>query len=637
MQKVRIATYFVALVITMLLMSLTLLNAAKNQEKSRRANIEALAQALIKTSGDNLNNLKAPLATYLGNNVLLTVESGAGLKFHWQSSFAATGDSIVWIIVIGLPFIFLCSLILMPMLLYKLIIVPQTAQIAILKSERKSYESMQMFAHDVRKPFSALKALLNILNKRYASGGLEAVVQKLLPEVDTLLGHVDGMISDLLINSTDTIDKSESLVISLDKILDNAVTESAKKHSASELPITWNLQHSLKPAAPEKALVRCFSNLICNAIEAIGPEERLWIKSRDSKINGAQAIEVTIGNSGRAIPKEILVKLFTPFFTSGKSGGTGLGLAYVKKTLDELKGYAAVRSDETRGTEFILTIPASSILDKVTRSLPKYVNPRSHKETIASSSSKVLQILVVEDQDIYFESLKSAIHDQEEIDVGHTLHHVKTYNDAVKLMNNVEFDLVICDVDLGETETSGIDVIKALKSRNSKAKIHIYSNKSLTSTEQRYAELSTDGNMRKPANTQEINRVLAEVATGKKKLPVVAIIDDDCFVRELWSMQNDVIEAHLFASPEEFFLKMNTESTFLCRFDAIIVDYYFAEDSEYTGVQVAKKIRAEVQTPIIMASDVQCLTEDATSAINGQISKDCQSWAEVQKLMAICA
>ena len=143
--------------------------------------------------------------------------------------------------------------------------------------------------------------------------------------------------------------------------------------------------------------------------------------------------------------------------------------------------------------------------------------------------------------------------------------------------------------------------------------------------------------MRKPANTQEINRVLAEVATGKKKLPVVAIIDDDCFVRELWSMQNDVIEAHLFASPEEFFLKMNTESTFLGRFDAIIVDYYFAEDSEYTGVQVAKKIRAEVQTPIIMASDVQCLTEDATSAINGQISKDCQSWAEVQKLMAICA
>jgi DNA polymerase-3 subunit epsilon len=42
----------------------------------------------------------------------------------------------------------------------------------------------------------------------------------------------------------------------------------------------------------------------------------------------------------------------------------------------------------------------------------------------------------------------------------------------------------------------------------------------------------------------------------------VAIVDDDCFVRELWSMQHDVIDTHLFASPEEFLLNIANEPTF---------------------------------------------------------------------------
>jgi signal transduction histidine kinase/DNA-binding response OmpR family regulator len=637
MKKSIVATYFGSVTIATMLLGLSLFLIAIEKEKTNRVAIETLVESWSNTNHRNTNAIKTSLKSFLGKDVLLTAKQSSSLKIHWQSRFASTSDSLVWAIVFGFPFIFLLCLVLVPTVLYRRIFLPQAAQILELTNEKREHQSMQMFAHDIRKPFSALKALLDILNKRSATSSLEAVVQRLLPEVDSLLVHVDGMITDLIRGNKSKEKEVFSSVCSLDKILDAGVLESAKKHPHSFLPISWNLQHTLKPNGPEKALVRCFSNLICNAIEAISPEERLWIKSRDSRINSENAIEVTIGNSGKPIPKEILSKLFDPFFTSGKLDGTGLGLAYVKNTLEDIGGYAAARSEEARGTEFILTIPAMSLLDKVTRDLPSHINTRKDDAEISNNSNTLLKVLVIEDQQIYFESLKIAAKDCSQLGLSNDLHHAKNYHEAMVAIEKDVYDLVICDIDLDSHEGSGIDVIKRLKDLDSSAQIYIYSNKSLTPNEQRFVEVMSHGTMRKPVSTLELQKVLRITAAGKTKRPVVAIIDDDCFVREIWSMQNDMIETHLFASPEEFLQKITDEIGFLDKFDAIIVDYYFAEESTFTGDQVAKKIRELVTTPIIMASDVQSLSDDSLAWFDGQISKDCQSWDEVKKFVQACA
>ncbi len=620
------------------LLSWTMHKIAKDIELNSRLKIETLARGL--TSSDLLKSekMRTLLIEFLGSEALVTNRDQTDLKINWQSSFAATSNSVAWLLIIGVPVLVLLCLILSPTMLYKMVIIPQSVQLAAFNTEKKTHQSLQMFAHDIRKPFSALKAILGILNKKQGHDELEGIIKKFLPEIDALLSHVDGMISDLLSNGKEKSNASSTLVSSLDKIMTEAVSESAKRHTNCELPIAWNLQHTLKPNAGEKALVRCFSNLICNAIEATGKEDKLWIKSRDSNINGVKAVEVTIGNSGKPIPKEVLSKLFTPFFTTGKKEGTGLGLAYVKKTLDELAGYAAARSDETRGTEFILTIPALTVLDKVTRDLPISINPKSSKESIIHSAQQMpVKILVIEDQDIYYESIRHAVLGDSSAPNKNQLHHVKTYAEAAEAFEKLNFDIIICDIDLGSNEKSGIDVIKLLKTFSSCANIYVYSNKSMTPSEQRFVELSTNGAIRKPACALELSKILAKVTNSRKTLPIVAVIDDDCFVRELWDMQSDVIEPHLFSSPEEFLTAMKSDPSFLHRFDAFIVDYYFSEASEYTGDQIAIKIRAGVNTPIIMSSDVQSVPEQSRSAFNGQISKDCQSWDVVQKLLQTCA
>jgi signal transduction histidine kinase len=103
----------------------------------------------------------------------------------------------------------------------------------------------------------------------------------------------------------------------------------------------------------ESKFTRALHNLARNAVEAMGPKGgRLTV--RVARENGE--LVVSVGDTGKGIPKEIEGKLFQSFVTSGKRGGTGLGLAIVKKIVDEHAGSISVQSSP-RGATFTLRLP----------------------------------------------------------------------------------------------------------------------------------------------------------------------------------------------------------------------------------------------------------------------------------------
>jgi signal transduction histidine kinase len=66
---------------------------------------------------------------------------------------------------------------------------------------------------------------------------------------------------------------------------------------------------------------------------------------------------------GAGIPPEALERLFDAFFTT-RSQGMGIGLAVVKRILDD-HGFAIdVESEAGKGTVFRVKIPATSVLAK---------------------------------------------------------------------------------------------------------------------------------------------------------------------------------------------------------------------------------------------------------------------------------
>ena len=69
-------------------------------------------------------------------------------------------------------------------------------------------------------------------------------------------------------------------------------------------------------------------------------------------------VRITIEDNGPGIPAELIDQLFSPFVSSKKSRGTGLGLPVSQKNLNEHGGRILVDSAPGRGSRFTLELPA---------------------------------------------------------------------------------------------------------------------------------------------------------------------------------------------------------------------------------------------------------------------------------------
>ena len=100
-------------------------------------------------------------------------------------------------------------------------------------------------------------------------------------------------------------------------------------------------------------------NLILNARDAmLAKGGTLKIKADQTK--NQTTIEVT--DTGCGIEPENLNRIFTPFFTTkskedSQTTGSGLGLAFCKKIIDEHAGTITVESTPSKGTTFKITLP----------------------------------------------------------------------------------------------------------------------------------------------------------------------------------------------------------------------------------------------------------------------------------------
>ncbi|MCB9507741.1 MAG: GAF domain-containing protein [Myxococcales bacterium] len=102
-------------------------------------------------------------------------------------------------------------------------------------------------------------------------------------------------------------------------------------------------------------LKRVVFNLARNARDAMPGGGRLTVEfSRDGDV-----LVVRVADTGGGIPPEIQAHVFDAFVTSGKVGGSGLGLAVVKKLVEEHGGTIAF-SSTSFGTTFTVRVPAGS-------------------------------------------------------------------------------------------------------------------------------------------------------------------------------------------------------------------------------------------------------------------------------------
>ena len=103
------------------------------------------------------------------------------------------------------------------------------------------------------------------------------------------------------------------------------------------------------------SLDQVWINLVDNALHAMDYKGRLVIMVRPS----GGMVEVSVKDSGPGMTEAVQARIFTPFFTTKKSGeGTGLGLSISRRIVEETGGTVGFRTGP-EGTTFTVLLPAA--------------------------------------------------------------------------------------------------------------------------------------------------------------------------------------------------------------------------------------------------------------------------------------
>jgi len=113
--------------------------------------------------------------------------------------------------------------------------------------------------------------------------------------------------------------------------------------------------------ADHNRLEQVFINLVTNAMYAMDDKglrlgDKKWKRSLKIKSFPADnQVVVTVSDTGKGIPTEIMDKIFEPFFTTREVGqGTGLGMSISYRIISDYGGTIEIESEVDKGTTFTL-------------------------------------------------------------------------------------------------------------------------------------------------------------------------------------------------------------------------------------------------------------------------------------------
>ncbi len=109
--------------------------------------------------------------------------------------------------------------------------------------------------------------------------------------------------------------------------------------------------------ADHDAMTQLCIHLVMNALQAMNYTGTLTV---GLAAENNQAM-ITVSDTGSGIAEDIKDRIFEPFFTTRTSGeGSGMGLAIVKRIVEQHKGQIAVHTQVNIGTTFSVSLPTKT-------------------------------------------------------------------------------------------------------------------------------------------------------------------------------------------------------------------------------------------------------------------------------------
>ncbi|ABF41412.1 PAS/PAC sensor hybrid histidine kinase [Candidatus Koribacter versatilis Ellin345] len=211
-------------------------------------------------------------------------------------------------------------------------------------------------AHEINNPLEAITNLVYLIS---VSPSLDNDTRRYVDMAQAELSRVTHISKQTLGFYRQSSNAGE---FSLSDVAEGVLGVMERKLKAAEIEVVRRYQAKIMLRGHAGEMRQVISNLILNAMEAVGTKGRIWLhihKGRDWR-NGREGVRFMISDTGSGIPRNKLKQIFEPFFTTKQEKGTGLGLWVSNGIVHKHGGYMRVRSSQSgagHGTCFSIFLP----------------------------------------------------------------------------------------------------------------------------------------------------------------------------------------------------------------------------------------------------------------------------------------
>lgn len=189
-----------------------------------------------------------------------------------------------------------------------------------------------MVAHDLRNPLAAIRCQAGLLGEgALTPDGRARSARAILQQTERMASYIDELLQFGRPGEQAEAYRAHPLGPLVGEVMAPFLARCDAKgvrlrEAATFSGTVWGVRHQLH---------RVLQNLLENALDAVEARGEILLATAPAADGG---VLIRIADSGPGVSPEVRDGLFEPFVTRGKAGGTGLGLAVVKKIVGEHGG-----------------------------------------------------------------------------------------------------------------------------------------------------------------------------------------------------------------------------------------------------------------------------------------------------------
>lgn len=212
--------------------------------------------------------------------------------------------------------------------------------------------------HDLRSPVTNISWIVDKIKNTAAENNYSDIEEN-TKEIKGFLERVKKLSENVL-----ALAEGEKVEIKKEPVnIATFISDALKEIRPSILDKNIEVEYEAKPNLPAvfadtDLLKELVLNILGNAVKYNRPEGKIKINIFLEK----DLIKIEVFNTGPMISKEDIKKLFTPYFRGEARKtieGTGLGLYITRKIAERMGGEVGIKSSDTSGTTFFVSLPVT--------------------------------------------------------------------------------------------------------------------------------------------------------------------------------------------------------------------------------------------------------------------------------------